>query len=108
MVRRPFATFTTSTINRDSEPLGETDDSVAKQTEKNMRPVLRMKAREHTTDDGTVVYCSSVRRGVTCPYTGKFVSITDVCTACDNIYKDDPYYLYCIKASSTKGEDDES
>jgi len=60
-----------------------------------------MKAREKTTDDGTDVYCSDVRRGVYCPYTDKFVSITDTCTGCKNIYKDDPYYFYCIRGSST-------
>ena len=64
-----------------------------------------MKAREYTTDDGTEIYCSDVRRGVHCPYTDKFVSITDTCVACSNIYKDDPYYFYCIRGSDTRTND---
>ncbi len=61
-----------------------------------------MRAREIEADDGTKLYSSDVKRGVTCPYTDKFVPITDTCTGCEKIYKDDPHYLYCIRGSSTK------
>ncbi len=98
---RAFDTFTTFTINKDGEPLGETDDCAAKQREENMSLVLRMRAREKEADDGTKLYCSDVKRGVTCPYTDELVSITEVCLGCEKIYKDDPYYLYCIRGSST-------
>ena len=101
------ATFTTFTLNSGAEYPGEIGDCAAKQREKNMRPVLRMKAREYTTDDGTDVYCSDVRRGVLCPHTGEFVSITDTCTGCEKIYKDGPFYLYCIRGSSTKVNENE-
>ena len=61
-----------------------------------------MKAREYTADDGTEIYCSDIRRGVYCPYTDKFVSITDTCRVCNNTYKDDPYYFYCIRGVAPK------
>lgn len=103
---RAFDTYTTSTINRDSEPLGETDDSADSQTEKPRRPRPRMKAREQTAGDGTKLYCSNVKRAIHCPYTDKLVSITDTCTGCDNIYKDDPYYFYCIRGDPPKVNDE--
>ena len=65
-----------------------------------------MRAREKTADDGTKLYCSDVKRGVYCPYTDKFVPITDTCTKCKKIYKDDPHYLYCIRGAIPELKDE--
>jgi len=64
-----------------------------------------MRAREVEADDGTKLYCSDVKRAVHCPYTDKLVSITDTCAGCEKTYKDDPYYFYCIRGSSTKAKE---
>ena len=68
--------------------------------------IMKMRAREKEADDGTKLYCSDVKRGVTCPYTDELVSITETCLGCKKIYKDDPYYLYCIRGAVPELKDE--
>ncbi len=104
MARRPSATFTIFTISRGADKNGDCADS---QKEKLRGLGPKMRAREIETDDGIKIYCSDVKRGIHCPYTDEFVSITETCLGCEKIYKDDPYYFYCIRGSSTTAKRDE-
>lgn len=56
-----------------------------------------MKPREYVADDGTLIYCSDIITAVRCPYTEKLVGTTDICTFCKNRYKENDYWMYCLR-----------